>query len=140
MLKIKKELVPLYHGNSKKGILHIAICDEKGYKQLIETIDKGDTVASNIDSYPPFKEFAGLAYQRNHEKGHKDWWVIFNYNPKKKINIDTIAHESLHITRMILDSRGVVFDPNNDEPFAYMTGWIAQAIYNNIPKNMLKQK
>lgn len=140
MLIIKKELVPLFHGNSKKGIIHIALVDEKGYEKLIEVIDKGDSVSSTVDSYPPFNEFAGLAYQRHHEKGYKDWWVIFNYNPKKKINIDTIAHESLHITRMILDSRGVLFDPNNDEPFAYMVGWVASAIYRNIPKKLLDGK
>ena len=138
MLRIKKELVPLYQGNAKKGILHIVICDAKGYEEMITHIDKGDVFASNIDTYPPFNEFAGLAYQRNHEVGYKDWWVIF---PKgKAVNIDTIAHESLHISRMILDSRGVHFDANNDEPYAYMVGWVASAIYRNIPKSFMSGK
>lgn len=138
MLRIKKELVPLYGGDKKKGFIHTVLVDAKGYDNLIKHIDKDDVVTSEFNPYPPFTHFAGFAYQRTHKAGHNDWWVVFAYKKGQKININVISHEALHITRMILDSRGVIFDPNNDEPYTYMQGWVTEAICRGLPKNIIK--
>lgn len=134
MLLIKKHLVPLFEGNAKKGFIHICILDEKGYLQMIEEVDKNDICSNEVDNWPEWNDFAGLAYERKTKKGYKDWWLILPIHEKiGKINVNTVAHEALHITRMILDSRGVKFDPHNDEPFAYMVGWITGTTWDSIP-------
>lgn len=135
MLIIKKHLVPLYEGEAKKGFLHVAIVDEKGYEDLIQEVDKNDFFSNDLDNWHEWHEFAGLAYERKTRKSCKDWWLIIPIqNKNKKISINVVAHEALHISRMILTSRGVVFDPNNDEPYAYMVGWVAGIAYKSIPK------
>ena len=135
MLKVTKHLIPLFEGNKKLGILHVAIVTEPGYSKLIEMIDKGDAFQNSLDNWPSWDEFAGLAYDRKHIKGHKDWWLILPLeNAKTKINVNTVAHEAMHITRMVYDSRGVHFDPYNDEPWAYMVGWITEKAWKSIPR------
>lgn len=135
MLRIKKQLVPLYEGEAKRGFLHVVLVDEKGYPEMIDFIDKHDHHYNNEELWPEYKSFAGLAYERTHKNKHKDWWVIFPVNGGRKITRETIAHEALHISRMILTDRGVIFDPNNDEPYAYMVGRITGMIHKMIPKN-----
>lgn len=135
MLKITKHLVPLYEGEAKKGILHIAIVDKIGYSKLIEEVDKNDFFSNDEDNWFEWHEFAGLAYERKTKKLNKDWWIIIPIQDKsKKVSVNVIAHEALHISRMILTSRGVLFDPNNDEPYAYLVGWVAGVAYKSIPK------
>lgn len=47
---------------------------------------------------------------------------------------NTIAHEALHITHMILDHVGVKADYSNDEADCYLLGWVIGEIYKGIEK------
>jgi hypothetical protein len=140
MLKISKYLVPLFEGAQKKGFLHVAVVDEAGYVEMISHVDKNDSFANDVENWPAWEDFAGLAYERKTKVGPKDWWMIIPISGNSKVSIDTVAHESLHIARMILTSRGVLFDPNNDEPYAYLVGWIAGKAYDSIPSKYLKTR
>lgn len=46
-------------------------------------------------------------------------------------NVDAgeVAHEAVHVAMDIMSDIGFVFDPNNQEPLAYMTGWVADCIW-----------
>jgi hypothetical protein len=46
----------------------------------------------------------------------------------KKISWSVIAHEIVHIVNAIFISCGVQLDRHNDEPQAYLTGWVANEI------------
>lgn len=67
-----------------------------------------------------------------------DWTVSF---------YSGLAHEMVHIAVEVLDSRGVVIDPQNDEPLAYLTeffyehfcGACKQRLVDN-PKKQIKAK
>jgi hypothetical protein len=123
----KKYPVPIYGGARKTGVVHVVMIDASGYSRLIGKIDKQDKQECE---WPEYDEFSGLAYERTLIEGGHDWWVIFN--SKRKLTVDTIAHEALHISRMILHNRGVDFDPENDEPYAYMVGWVSDVIYKTL--------
>lgn len=43
-------------------------------------------------------------------------------------NINYICHESTHAAMEIYDYVGGRIDPQNQEPFAYLVGWIAQCV------------
>lgn len=51
--------------------------------------------------------------------------VVFNFN---SYDVDTAAHEAIHIKNMIYQYSGIKHDFNNDEPEAYLTGWIVSQI------------
>lgn len=42
---------------------------------------------------------------------------------------DTVAHEAVHIVNMVFKHAGIKYDPANDEPQAYLTGWIVGEIH-----------
>lgn len=52
--------------------------------------------------------------------------VAFKGNPSGQ----TIAHESAHIVNRIYLDRGIRLDLLNDEPQAYLTGWVFNQIEN----------
>jgi len=41
---------------------------------------------------------------------------------------DTIAHEAYHLCNQLFKSMGATVDVNNDEPHAYLLGWLVQQI------------
>lgn len=53
-------------------------------------------------------------------------FVVFNSKDKK--DIGNIAHESVHIVNLVMAHSGVKYQVDNDEPFAYLTSWVADQI------------
>lgn len=44
----------------------------------------------------------------------------------------TIAHEVVHLVNRILTDRGAKLDASNDEPQAYLTGWVTKKVYSVV--------
>ncbi len=65
------------------------------------------------------------------------WTEDFFYNDSyltviidpKSYSVGLITHEVTHIKNMVYKHAGIKHDPNNDEPEAYLSGWIADEIY-----------
>lgn len=51
------------------------------------------------------------------------------FDAKLGLDVNTIAHESIHIKNAVLRHAGIKHDFDNDEAEAYLTGWIAEQIY-----------
>ena len=45
---------------------------------------------------------------------------------ERKTDINTIAHESVHLAVKALDWAGIEYDVDNHEILAYMVGWIVE--------------
>ena len=52
--------------------------------------------------------------------------------PTKPKHYGTIAHEIAHVVSHIFDLCDIQQTNDNDEPFAYLTSWITQRIYEKI--------
>ncbi len=48
---------------------------------------------------------------------------------KKLFDPDTAAHEAVHVVNRIYEFSGIKHDFKNDEPQAYLTGWIVGEIH-----------
>lgn len=57
--------------------------------------------------------------------------VAFNGYPSNKV----IAHEVVHLVNRIFLDRGVRLDPVNDEPQAYLTGYLVEQIEKFLNHN-----
>ena len=55
----------------------------------------------------------------------------------RRLRVDSIAHESVHAAACIFDEIGAYFDFENQEPFTYLVGWIADCI-NQVITNKFK--
>lgn len=60
-----------------------------------------------------------------------NYCVVLNFwNPNGDISIGTITHEVTHAANRLLYSRGMERDWMNDEPEAYLKGWMADQIHS----------
>jgi hypothetical protein len=53
------------------------------------------------------------------------------------LSIGQIAHEAVHVAVGLFKDIGAYLDPDNQEPFAYLVGWIADCI-NQVETGKLK--
>lgn len=58
-------------------------------------------------------------------------FIIFTY---EYLDINTITHETFHILSEIMNSRDVKYDHYNDEPWAYLNGYINEKIFEICKK------
>ena len=54
---------------------------------------------------------------------HSEYIIAFEYSEGS-----IIAHEVTHLVNYVFKDRGVELDLNNDEPQAYLTGWLFKEI------------
>lgn len=59
--------------------------------------------------------------------------VLVRFKSKRAMTTANIAHEASHLALMIFDYIGAWVDPNNQEPYAYLVGWITKCI-NEVKK------
>lgn len=59
--------------------------------------------------------------------------VFVAFKSKRAMTADNIAHEASHLALMIFEYIGAWVDPSNQEPYAYLVGWITKCI-NEVKK------
>src|SRR5688500_7720328 len=57
----------------------------------------------------------------------KDLTAIVIHFPEAP-SADVITHEAIHAANFVYKKCGILHDVDNDEPFAYLAGWIAKKI------------
>lgn len=61
---------------------------------------------------------------------YDDNCLVVVFDAKEAINANTICHEVVHVKNRIYHHAGTSNDPDNDEPEAYLSGWLAEQIEN----------
>lgn len=54
--------------------------------------------------------------------------VLIRFESKQAITASNVTHEAMHAAMDIFEYVGAYPDPKNQEPFAYLCGWIAKCI------------
>lgn len=54
--------------------------------------------------------------------------LLIRFENRKAMTVANIAHESVHAALEIFYYTGAYPDPKNQEPFAYLCGWIAKCV------------
>ena len=62
-------------------------------------------------------------------KSNTHGFLVWLYN---NINTDVIAHESTHVAFETFRDIGGIADEDNQEPVAYLVGWVAKQIKNAL--------
>jgi hypothetical protein len=100
--------IPLYYGE-------LVILQGKNNKSFPKKYDLSGT-----------KGYAACTFKDHKKDGSTRYVVIFF----GKTDISTIAHEALHVVNQIFDDRLIYPDLKNDEPQAYLIGWVVSKCYN----------
>lgn len=106
-MKLKRINIPIYHGK-------LVMVQTDDWKEI------NTKYGFNIDN-----GFDAITFKLNNKKGVAEYYAVFHHNPAPKI----IAHETVHIVNQIYIDRQMKLDPDNDEPQAYLTGWIVGEIH-----------
>ena len=61
--------------------------------------------------------------------------VILNSLQDDEWNINTFAHEALHVTMAILTSCKVEYSEETEEAYAYLEGYVTECIYKTAQKH-----
>lgn len=54
--------------------------------------------------------------------------VLIRFRNRLDISFENVTHESVHAAMCMLDYCGVKFHADNQEPIAYLAGWVADCI------------
>lgn len=107
-MRKRKFKIPIYH-----GCLHVIY--SKNIDKLVKKYNLNEE-AEKADAFV-FK----------HPDKELHYYAIFRVK-----DIDTIAHEAVHIVNHIFDDRCISLDLKNDEPQAYLTGWAVRKILKTL--------
>ncbi len=61
------------------------------------------------------------------DKFYQDNFLTVIFSPEN-FDVGTIAHEVVHIKNLVYKHAGIKHDGENDEPEAYLSGWLADEI------------
>lgn len=54
--------------------------------------------------------------------------------------VEIISHEATHVATRMFEWLGIHLDANNDEPYAYLLGYISSCIWKTVSKIIYKDK
>lgn len=114
LFRVKKIAVPIYYG-------HLQVIITDSFKEASDKlgIDHGDIDPESVGAFVTVKENGrGLE--------------LFTIMIKEDVGAGLLSHEVVHLVNAIFQRRGIKPDTINDEPQAYLTGWITEQIYKTI--------
>ncbi len=119
--------IPLYAG-SKKSKVHIL--GAKGEVEWNKGLDKIRSFSGDedLELFSIYEASAQVITTESKKLG-SHFWVIFDTD---RLSINTLGHECQHLVNQISMSRGIIHDVENDEPQAYLMGWIIEQVYNTL--------
>ena len=131
MFIFKSYEIPLYQG-SRKSCFNVVFSDKKNWHKVAALIQSHDDNPHEIFEY---EAVAAFATYTESAKSPFHVWAVFT---DQRFSANTAAHEAVHVVNYIFRSRGIQADLQNDEPQAYLTGWVHEKIYQSIPRSMHK--
>ena len=113
-MRIKKIEIPIYYG-------YLVIVVSDNYQEVAKKYN----LKENVDLYGAF------VWVKKKEVGASEFLICIDEN----ISNHLIAHEVVHLVNAIFLQTGCELDRQNDEPQAYLTGWVFQQIEKFLTKN-----
>jgi len=121
IIKTKQIVVPIYEA-------YVTFIYSNSYDAIVKyaTIDG----LNHLDiAYLKNKDYEGYHLPLIDKDNVKEYYLIVKKNGDKYQEVDTIAHEISHLVVEILHDAGVKFSIRNDEPYAYLTGYLTKEFF-----------
>lgn len=119
--------------------------DPQIYPRLLWVVigeTRGAALAGRFD-VPDMDDCADARVDNAGDKTTGKGGILVRFRSRKAATIGTVAHESVHAAMEIFRYVDADCDTENQEPFAYLVGWVADCIKEAVaeikqPKNKLK--
>jgi hypothetical protein len=102
-MRVKEIDIPIYGGT----VMFI-------FTDNLEEVNLEYNLGDNLN------DFEGVVFNNN----DKDYFYLATTSKSARVNV----HEIIHLVNDIFKSRSIKLDLDNDEPYAYMAGWIASEL------------
>lgn len=115
-------------------IIFVSFINVNNFKTLLKNNKYSkDITEKEIDDILSYfdGEFAAKTLQLNNGN-ILIYFKYSNYSINNEYMFNTIAHESLHATQMILDRIGMKLNKKTDEAYCYLNGYIVEQIMREI--------
>lgn len=109
-MRIKKVEIPIYYGN-------LIIIVSNDYSEVAK---KFKLQKYNVEL------FGAFSWKERDKNDILNYYVCVD----EKVSNHLVAHEVVHLVNFIFLEKGIELDRINDEPQAYLTGWIFKQINN----------
>lgn len=106
-MRIKKIDIPIYYGSL-----------------IIVVSDKYPDVAKKFGLSEDVDRFGAFVWTRQDSSGITEFLICID----EEVENHLIAHETVHLVNAIFEDKGIQLDRSNDEPQAYLTGWVFKQI------------
>jgi len=105
-MRVKRFNIPIY-----TGYLTVILCDDLN--------DVGRRY-----NLPDLRDYGAITFK---EKGkYRSYVVAFD----RDYHVGLICHEVIHVKNYIYSDAGIELDRFNDEPEAYLVGWLSDKVYS----------
>lgn len=105
--------IPIYYG-------YLVIIVSDNYNEVAKKYG----IKENVDL------FGAFVWTMRNKRGIADFLVCVD----EKVSNHLIAHEVVHLVNAIFLEKGIELDRHNDEPQAYLTGWLFREIEKFVDK------
>lgn len=109
-MRKRKVKIPLYHGE-------LTILQVKNMKDISKMY--------NLDT---LHGFDACMFRNPDKNGYSKYVLAF----ENKTTHNIIAHECMHFVNNVFEDRGISPDVENDEPQAYLLGWVVEQCYKIV--------
>ena len=114
-MKVRKIKIPIYF-----GVLEVVVAKNLRKALIKHKEPLNGFKPENYDAFVWDDLSSGLA--------------VYKVYIKPTANHKTVAHEALHIVNLLFNNIGAKPDLNNDEPQAYLLGWVVEQIHKTLKK------
>lgn len=104
--------IPIYHGK-------LFIFFTKDFNKVAKKYNLKKLIGEDLNG------FGAFCTAQENKKGITQYFLIFGKKPSHSI----IAHECIHAVNWIMSDRKIAPDLINDEPQAYLLGWVVSQVY-----------
>ncbi len=99
--------------------------------KIMVSDDIGETVRRITESREEQDDYAAIVLSQA-----ESFWLIFSTDCP--ITHNTVAHEVYHVVGRIGEYVGFTPSKDNHEPYAYLQGWVAQKVYDQLKSWKIK--
>lgn len=102
------------------------------YGKLIIIVTEDLTCLNDKFNIKVDKTYEAYSYNHITNQGNSEYYAVFR---NRKIDIQTVVHECVHIANYIFRHNGMYGSIDDDECQAYLTSWIFKEIHKMLLRN-----
>lgn len=113
--------------------------DPQIYPRLVWVVigeKKSGPLSERFEEIDDMDESTAACVKPTYDRINKKGGILIRFATRKYArDVKIVCHEAAHAALAIFDYTDCIISPDNQEPFCYLVGWIAQCIRESVKSN-----